>query len=83
MIGTGTKAGLLVKLWTSWTVLPQSSTNLLDGVWGLYCRIEVLPKKPTLYFCYKVVVCSSVWRERSVYPLTVITPRGLGILSLR
>ena len=29
------------------------------------------------------VVCSSVRRERSVFPLTVITPRGPGILSLR
>src|SRR3954467_8090410 len=28
-------------------------------------------------------VCSSVRRERSVFPLTVITPRGPGILSLK
>ena len=44
---------MLVKLWTSRTVLPQSSSDSLDGVQGLYCRIEVLPKKATLYFCYK------------------------------
>src|SRR3954465_9392871 len=28
-------------------------------------------------------VCSTIWRERSVFPLTVINPRGPGILSLR
>ena len=50
-IGAGTKAGLLAELWTSRTVLLQSSSDLLDGVWGLYCRIEVLPEKAILYFC--------------------------------
>ena len=44
---------MLVKLWTSWTVLLQSSSDSLDGVRELYCRIEVLPKKATLYFCCK------------------------------
>ena len=53
LIGTGTEAGLLVKLWTSWTVLLQSSSDSLDGVRELYCRIEVLPKKAALYFCCK------------------------------
>ena len=31
----------------------------------------------------RAAVCSSIWSERSVFPLTVITPRGPGILSLR
>src|SRR4051812_45290301 len=31
----------------------------------------------------RAVVCSSVRRERAVFPLTVITPRGPDILSLR
>src|SRR4051812_4495878 len=31
----------------------------------------------------RVAVCCSVVMERSVFPLTVITPRGPGILSLR
>src|SRR3954468_12078314 len=31
----------------------------------------------------RAAVCSSVRREHSVFPLTVITPRGPGILSLR
>ncbi len=53
LIGTGTEAELLVKLWTSWIVLLQSSSDSLDGVRGLYCRIEVLSKKTTLYFCCK------------------------------
>ena len=52
-IGAGTKAGLLAKLWTSRMVLLQSSADLLNGVRGLYCRIEVLPKKAILYFCCK------------------------------
>ena len=53
LVGTGMEAKLLVNLWTSWTVLLQSSSDSLDGVRGLYCRIEVLPKKATLYFYYK------------------------------
>ena len=31
----------------------QSSSDSLDGVRELYCRIEVLPKKANLYFCCK------------------------------
>src|SRR3954465_148605 len=31
----------------------------------------------------RAAVCSSVRMEHSVFPLTVITPRGPGILSLR
>src|SRR3954468_8333377 len=31
----------------------------------------------------RAAVCSFVRRERSVFPLTVMTPRGPGILSLR
>src|SRR3954464_13564524 len=31
----------------------------------------------------RAAVCSSVRMERSVFPLTLITPRGPGILSLR
>ena len=44
---------MLVELWTSWTVLLQSSSDSLDDARGLYCPIEVLPKKATLYFCCK------------------------------
>ena len=51
LVGTRTEAKLLVELWMGWTVLLQSSSDSLDGVRGLYCRIEVLPKKDTLYFC--------------------------------
>ena len=53
LIGTGTEAELLVELWTSWKVLLRSSSDSLDGVRGLYCRIVVLLKKATLYFCCK------------------------------
>ena len=34
-------------------VLLQISADPLNGVRGLYCRIEVLPKKAILYFCCK------------------------------
>lgn len=34
-------------------VLLQISTGPLNGVWGLYCRIGVLPKEAIMYFCYK------------------------------
>ena len=52
-IGAGTKAGLLAELWTSRMVLLESSADPLNGVRGLYCRIESLPKEVALYFCYK------------------------------
>ena len=60
LIGVGTKAGLLAELWTSRTVLLRSSSDSLDGVRGHNCRIEVLPKEATLYFCCKgrgVLLC--------------------------
>ena len=53
LIGTRTEAELLGELWTSRTVLLQSSSDSLDGVRGLYCRIEGTPKKAALYFCCK------------------------------
>ena len=53
LIGTMTKAELLGELWTSRTILLQSSSDSLDGVRGLYCRIEGLPKKAALCFCCK------------------------------
>ena len=34
-------------------VLLQLSPDPLNGVRGLYCRIEVSPKKAILYFCCK------------------------------
>ena len=53
LIGTRTEAELLGELWTCHTVLLSSSSDSFDGVRGLYCRIEGLPKKAALYFCYK------------------------------
>ena len=51
LIGARTEAELLGELWTSRTVLLQSSSDSLDGVRELGCQVEVLPKKATLYFC--------------------------------
>ena len=52
-MGARTKAVLLAELWTSRTVLLQSSADLLNAVRGLYYRIEVFPKEAILYFCCK------------------------------
>ena len=61
----------------------EGTPDSLEGVRGLYRRIGGLPQKAALYFCCEGPVCSSVRSERSVFPLTVITPQGPGILSLR
>ena len=50
LIGTRTEAELLGELWTGRTILLQSSSNLLDGVQGLYRRFEGLPEEAALYF---------------------------------
>ena len=47
------EAELLVELWTCRTILLWSTPDSLDGVHGLYCRIEGLPKEASLYFCCK------------------------------
>ena len=44
---------MLGELWTGRMILLQSTSDSLDGVWGLYCRIEGLPKEAALYFCCK------------------------------
>src|SRR3954470_24440599 len=46
---------------------------------GLECCLERL----LCTSAARAAVCSSVRMERSLFPLTVITPRGPGILSLR
>ena len=51
LTGTRTEAELLVKLWMCQTVLLQGTPDSLDGVRGLYRRIDGLPKKVALYFC--------------------------------
>lgn len=53
LTGTRTEAELLGDLWAGRTVLLQSTPDSLDGVWGLYCRIEGLPKEVAMYFCCK------------------------------
>ena len=51
LVGTETKAELLVELLTGWTVLLQSSLDSFDSVRELGRRIKVLPDKAALYFC--------------------------------
>ena len=82
LTGTRTEAKLLGELWTCRTILLQGTPDSLDGVRGLYRRIGDLPKKAALYFCCEGRgVLLRTERERSMFPLTVIT--GPGILSLR
>ena len=57
---------MLIKLWTSWTVLLQSSTDSLDSVRELGRRIKVLPEEAALYFYRKG--CSMLFSmERAVH----------------
>ena len=51
LVGTETKAELLVELLTGWTVLLQSSPDLFDSVRELGRRIKVLLEKAALCFC--------------------------------
>ena len=83
LIGIEMEAKLLVKLLMSWAVLLQNSPDSLNGVRGLGRRIKVLLEKDALSSAAKAVVCSSVQREHFVFPLTVMMPRGPGILSFR
>ena len=53
LTGTRTEAELLGELWTGRTILLQSGLDSLDGVRGLYCRIEGLSKEAALHFCCK------------------------------
>ena len=53
LVEAGTEAELLVKLLTSWTVLPQGSLDSFDSVRELGRRIKVLLEKAALYFCCK------------------------------
>lgn len=58
---TRTEAELLGELWTGRMILLQSTTDSLDGVRGLYCRIGGLPKEAALYFCCEgrsVLLCT-------------------------
>ena len=83
LTGTRTEAELLGELCTSLAILLQGTPDSLEDVRGLFRRIGGLPHKAALRFCCEgrsVLLCGS---ERSMFPLTVITPRGPGILSLR
>ena len=51
LVGTETEVELLIKLLTSWTVLPQSSPDSFDSVQVCGCRIKALFAVGALYFC--------------------------------
>ena len=42
---------MLGELWMGQMILLQSTSDSLNGVRGLYCRIGGLPKEAALYFC--------------------------------
>ena len=83
LVGTRTKAELLVGLWACRTILLQGTPDSLDGVQGLYRRIGGLPKKATLYFyCEGRSVLLRTERVLCV-SINCYNPRVPGILSLR
>ena len=51
LIGARTEAKLLVELSTTFAVLLQCSSELLDGVQGLGSRTMVLLEKAAMYLC--------------------------------
>ena len=73
----------LVKLWASRAILPRSSSDSFGGVRELGRRLEVWLEVPSVALAIKAVVDSSTVRGSSDLPLTVMTPHGPGILSLR
>ena len=83
LVGTGTEAELLVELLTSRAVLLQNNPDSLNSVRGIGRRIKVCLKRPLCTSAAKAAVCSSVRRERSMFPLIVMKPRGLGILNFK
>ena len=83
LIGTRTEAELLGELWTCRAILLQGTPDSLKGVRGLFAELAVCLIWLLCASVARVAVCSSVQSERSVFPLTIITPHGPGILSLR
>ena len=79
--GTRTEAELLGELRMCRAILLQGTPDLLEGVRGFYRRIGGLSQKAALHFCCEGR--SVLLRAERAFPLTVITPRGPGILSLR
>ena len=77
-IGAKREDELLIELLTSWAVILQGSPDSFDRV-----DVEFGLIRPTNTFATRASVCSSVRRERSTFPCTVITLHGPGILSFR
>ena len=81
--GAGVEAGLLIELLACLTVLLRGTPDSLDGVRGCRCRMGYLSEEAALYFCREGR--SVLFRtEGAVHiSVTVMTPCGPGILSLR
>ena len=60
---------MLGELWMGRTILLQSTPDSLDGVRGLYCRIEGLPKEAAMYFCCKG--CSVLLRTEGALCISI------------
>ena len=78
LAGAGVGAALLCELGTCQAVLLQITSGVLDGVRVFNRRTGGLPEEAALCFC-----CEGQSVRRSVFALTVVTPQGPGILSLR
>ena len=83
LVGTETEAELLVELLTSWTVMLRSSPDSFKTVRGLTAELMFCLIRPPYTSAARAAECSSVRRELSMFPLTGMTLRGPGILSLR
>ena len=77
------EAGLLVVLLACLAILLQGAPESLDGVRGCHRQLGGLSDKAALYFRREGCSMFFYTEERSMFPLTVMTPRGPGILSLR
>ena len=76
-------AALLCVLGTCQVVLMYVTPGAFSHVRCLITELLDCLKRLLCASAARAAVCSSVRRERSVFPLTMITPRGPGILSLR
>ena len=67
----------------SWAVTSSGAPNSSNRVCGRNDQPFILVGGAAQCSAARAATYSSARKERSVFPLTVITPRGPGILSLR
>ena len=78
----GVEAALLRVIGMCQVVLVDVAPGTFGVSGRLTAGLENCLKRLLCTSATRAAVCSSVRRERSVFPLTVMTPQGPGILSL-